>query len=444
MSTDLRERLTALADRAEPEGPPPGLWRRGVRRRRRRLALVAVASVLAVLVGGGLAGLLADATTSYAPQPATSDEPGAIPDHVRVPSAFLPDVGTRPIGPVAVVAGAERRSGLVGDHNGIFGISALGSSYRFLPLEHRFDNDGAMVSGGDQVALSPDGRYLAYWVANSAGDRVDGIAVYDTVDDRVTARTIASRLGLDPQGLAWADDDTLLLGYGVITELTSDSMSSRGIRPRVWHLGEPFTRAPAGLDATQVSTSTDGIAAYGGTDLSTWTTGLQRVGRYRLTGLRQDDSVQTMAVSPGRGAVAAVVNPGTGQVAARLVTGALPAGTAARRRVPVAVLDTSLRPEQVLGWRDAGQMLVRGTLRGTSGVFSVDARTGVPRLLTKEPGVTYVPGVSYASSLWSSPTVPRPGPPGVVDPRVAALVGAGLVVVAFIVIGTWRRRRALG
>jgi hypothetical protein len=448
MSTDLKQRLAALADRAEAGAPPTDLWQRGVRRRRRRAAVTAAVAVVAVLAGGGAAVLLAEATTSsYAPEPTTSDAHGAIPDRVQAPSAFLPDVGSRPLGPVGVVAGAERRTGLVGEHNGIFGIGALDGRYRFLPLEHRFGYSGdaaGMVGGGDEVALSPDGRYVAYWLADDPGDRVDGVAVYDTVRDRFATRTIASRLGLDPQGLAWADDDTLLLGYGVITELTDNSMSSRGIGTRVWRLGEPFTRAPAGLDVTQVSTSADGIAAFGGTDLDTWTPGLQRVGRYRLTGLRQDSSVQTMAVSPGRGAVAAVFNPGTGHVAARLVTGALPAGASTRQRVPVTVLDTPLKPLEVLGWSDAGHVLVRGTFHATTGVFAVDAGTGEPQPLVAEPRATYSPGVAYASSLWSSPTASRPGPPTVIDPRVAALVGAGVVGLVVVLVGRWRRRRALG
>jgi hypothetical protein len=271
MSTDLRERLGVLADRADAGAPPTDLWQRGVRRRRRRVAVAAAVAVVAVLAGGGAAGLLAEATTSsYAPEPTTSHVHGAIPDRVQAPSPFLPEVGSRPLGPVAVVAGAERRTGLVGDHNGIFGIGALDGRYRFLPLEHRFDAGDSMVGGGDQVALSPDGRYVAYWLADDSGDRVDGVAVYDTVHDRSVTRTIASRLGLDPQGLAWSDDHTLLLGYGVITELTSNSMSSRGIGTRVWRLGKPFTRAPAGLDVTQVTTSADGIAASGE---PTWTRG---------------------------------------------------------------------------------------------------------------------------------------------------------------------------
>lgn len=441
MSTDLRERLTALADRTEPGGPPPDLWRRGVRRRRRRLALVAAASVLAVLVGGGASALLADATTSAsAPVPTTSEPSAGIPDHVRVPSPYLPDVGARPLGPLAVAAGASRRSGLWGHRNGIFGIGADDGSYRFLPLAHRFDPEDTLIGGGDQVALSPDGRYVAYWVGDDAGERVDGVAVYDTMRDRASSRTIASRLGLSPQGLVWADRHTLLLGYGVITELTDTTMSARGIGTRVWRMGHALARAPAALDVSSMTVTADRPTTYSG-DVVTWARDLRPTGRYRLTGLARADNVSSAAVEPGRRSLAAAVY---GRRGSRLVVASLPPGTTKRQPVPTHRLATPLRPNQVLGWRDAEHVLVRGALHGTSGVFSVDARTGEPRLLTAEAGSTYVPGVFYASSLWSSPTVSRPGPPGVLDPRVAALVGAGLVVVAFIGIGTWRRRRALG
>jgi hypothetical protein len=341
-----------------------------------------------------------------------------------------------------VVAGGERRTGLVGDHNGIFAISAVDGTYRFLPLEHRsgYSGDAGLVGGGEQVAVSPDGRYVAYWTADDADDRVDGVAVYDTVHDRVWTRTIASRLGLSPQGLVWSDRQTLLLGYGVVTELTKTSMSARGVGTRVWRMGQAFTRAPAALDASSMTVTADRPTTYAG-DLVTWSRDLRPTGRYLLTGLARSDNVASAAVEPGRRSLAATVY---GARTTRLVVAALPRGTAERQRVATRTLATSVRPQAVLGWQDAGHALVRGTLHGVTGVFSVDARTGEPRLLTAEPGSTYVPGVSYASSLWTSPTVPRPGPPGELDPRVAALAGAGVVVVLVAGLGAWRRRRALG
>jgi hypothetical protein len=445
MSTDLRERLGALADQAEPGPAPRDLWRRGVRRRRRRTALAAAASLLAVIAGGGTATLLADVTTSSpAPQPAAPGVRAAIPDRVWTPSAYLPTVGSQPLGPVAVVGGAERRSGLTGDHNGIFGVAASNGTYRFLPLAHRIgDGLDDRYDGADQVAVSPDGRYVAYWAGDESGRRVDGVAVYDTTRGRATTRSIASRLGLEPRSLVWADPHTLLFGYNVITRITESTISGRVAGTRVWRQGEALTRAPADLDITSATASGGLLTTYTGS-VVTWTTDLRPAGRYRLTGLTRNDNVQSVAVAPRSRRVAADSVPGDGVGRERLVVGAAVEAKGSQR-VAVRTLRTTMAPHEVLGWRDSDHVLVRGTSRGTLGVFAVDARTGTLRRLVAEQTPTYTPGVSYASSMWSSPTVSRPGPPGAprfADPRVRGLLGAGLVLVAVVALGSWRRRRA--
>ncbi|NUS51638.1 MAG: hypothetical protein HOQ22_11435, partial [Nocardioidaceae bacterium] len=170
---------------------------------------------------------------------------------------------------------------------------------------------------------------------------------------------------------------------------------------------------------------------------------LRHVGSFRLTGLSRDDGVQTLAVAPGRRAVAAVGTPNHSG-AGHLLTGTLPAGSARRQPVPVHRVATPLSVQAVVGWRDPDHVLVRGALHGATGVYAVDARTGTPRRVVAEPTQTWTPGVFYASSLWSSPTARRPGPPSVLDPRLATLAGAGLAGVLLVVVLDRRRRRALG
>src|SRR5690348_11062486 len=87
METDLRERLTELAERTPHAVPPLDLWDRGVRRRRRARAttgLVVAALVLAVSV----AGLTVRARAHDVP-PADSSGTAQLPETFYLPSSWM-------------------------------------------------------------------------------------------------------------------------------------------------------------------------------------------------------------------------------------------------------------------------------------------------------------------------------------------------------------------
>ena len=93
----------------------------------------------------------------------------------------------------------------------------------------------------------------------------------------------------------------------------------------------------------------------------------------------------------------------------------------------------------VAGWVDDQHVVVSATAPhgGRSGMYAVDVRTGAARRLVALDLVNYETGQQFATALWAHPTVTRPGPARVVDPRWPVVLG-GAVLVALVV--RWRRR----
>lgn len=432
MTTDLRDALHDLADDGRPgAGPPPDLWTRGVRRARRRRAVGGlVAVVLAVVVGG--VGSLTWQRLVERPVPAGQEQRVAIPNRLVTPSRWLPgtdDAG--PPGPLAVLVGAERAAGTFSTGSGIVGVSAGTGAYRFLDLPG-LARPSDMI-GEVTPALSPDGRAVGYWVGET--HQVDGIAAYDAVTGKLWRHTFPSDKGLAPSALTWVDDHTLRADFSWITRRTAHSMAAERGGTYLW---TPATgrlvRAPAGAEGSWGVHATASGYSLLGRGLSLWSLDGTRRARFTLAG---GGDVGDAVVSPAEKRVAALVSRGGDISNLSLRVGELPAGggRVATRAVPV-----RLAVSLVAGWVDDRHVVVTATdPHGDGwGMYAVDVRTGAARRLVALDLVNFVTGQQFATDLWAHPTVTRPAPARVVDPRWPGVLLGGAVLVALLVL--WRRR----
>jgi hypothetical protein len=212
----LHERLAELAEVSERR-PDPGTARaaaaRGRSYHRRRLVgtvatLVTCAAALAVIAG------VAVSRSADEVEPAPDDAPTGMPTELYEPSPWLPGTGDTPLGVLAAILPAERKT-WTGADEGLVGVSATTGAYRFLDLPDLVPQELS------SAAISPDGRHVAYWTTGDTrlspdtdSGPVAGVAVYDSTTGEVTRHDVETDHGLAPDGLVWADRETLLLGYG--------------------------------------------------------------------------------------------------------------------------------------------------------------------------------------------------------------------------------------
>ncbi len=448
MSVDVRERLDRLAQQAPAGSPPSDLWQRGVRRRRRRLAGGVSAALLAVVAGGGLAGTVAR-SVPLDPAPAATGSV-AIPSRLVEPSPWTP--GTDRLGPpgrLAVVIGAARSTGLLGtQRDGLVGVSATTGGYRFLDLPGRLSPDGSLLDEAATVALSPEGRSVAYWRGD---ETARGVAVYDTVTGKVRTERLPSRQGLAPQTLAWVGEETLLLSYGVITQRDASSMSTTLGPARLW---SPADGPSMELDTTAsesisgVARTDDGFSTWDGDTLGVWTAAkdpLYTRREVRVLQLGEQASLGDALLGPDAAHVAVIAGDGPEGRRALHVGALRPADrTAVVRALDLAGSGRRVDVRSLVGWQDADHVLVDATVRARSGVYAVDVRDGSAQRVVATPSFTYAPGRLYASALWSTPVADRPAPTPVLNPRLVA-AGGGLLVLLLVAGGgvLLRRRRGL-
>jgi hypothetical protein len=202
MSSDLRERMQALAEDAPREVQSSSdLWGAGVRRGRRQRAAAVASAVAAVVLVGGLGSQLVEPSTSV-----PADAPESQLHLAR--SVYAPHPWTRgtdeagPPGPLAALSMATRHvtEGAFGKREvaAPFGVSAVDGSAVFLDLPGTLDGDGSSRLGYGAIALSPNGRkvgYVRYADEPAASEAhedlwhpssVIGWGVYDTVTGVVT------------------------------------------------------------------------------------------------------------------------------------------------------------------------------------------------------------------------------------------------------------------
>lgn len=438
MSTDLRAELADAAARVPTRPAPDDLWQRGVRRRRRVRTARGAALAGGALAVALVAGLLPWPGDDGAPQPV--DGPGgagAIPSRLVTPPTRLEGTAEHPIGPLAVIAGAERRGWWwgAGSRNGTVGVSAATGEYRFLDLPGSVEPEDAAFDAGDSLALSPDGRSVAYWLRHADDPGwVGGWAVYDTVTGDVVEHPVESEAGLDPRVLAWSSDDDLAVGYGVVTERSPDTVASSRSRTVLWDVTAPdaATPLPRSLaDVSWVVPTGGGFAALSGRTLTVWEAGAAAPTlEVPVTGRRH--AVEG-TVSADLGALAMVEQSYDGTGAEGLLVGPV-----RRSGVVLAPLSVDLRVFDVLGWSDDTHVVVRASPPGVTqrtGAYAVDAGTGEHRLLVREDRLNWIGAPRYATDLWSRPTVPRPEPDGPAPWWVYAGGASGLLL------GAWGVRR---
>ncbi|PZG22568.1 hypothetical protein C1I95_05205 [Micromonospora craterilacus] len=155
MSEDLRTALRELGERMPAARLASDPWLVGRRQRRRAARRTGVAALVAVLVSVlGVAAALGGSGAGT--MPAAAGE--GVPERISLPWMWQATVEQDPPGPASVLFGGGglglRGSDFV-DHEGKIAVVGRGGDYRMLLY------GGTESSAGDDVQLSPDGRYVA-------------------------------------------------------------------------------------------------------------------------------------------------------------------------------------------------------------------------------------------------------------------------------------------
>jgi hypothetical protein len=199
MSRDLRAVLTDLADQMPPAATD-GIWQAGrrLRRRERIRSVVRLVAAVAVLAALGLA-------VPWRPAPVVpAGGEAAVPHRIWVPWMWQATVAQDPVGPATVLFSGDGLGlrGIDGlDHEGKVAVVGQDGSYRMLLY------GGAMVTAGEDVLVSPDGRY----VAHAYGSRSAWLTVTDLTTGRDRAVAGPDGPGCCGTPVAWAPDGQSLL-----------------------------------------------------------------------------------------------------------------------------------------------------------------------------------------------------------------------------------------
>lgn len=433
MST-LHDLLSDLADDAPAGRPDPGLWERGVRRRRRRQAARIGAVVAAVAVVAVLAAVVR--LQPAAPPPAPVDVPFGqlhLPRAVHAPGPWAPGTDeTGAPGPLAVVGLAQRNeaTGLRGVRTApaVFGVSAVDGTALYLDLR----GAGSGPFYADALALSPDGTKVGYQRhdARRGEPRVIGFGVYDTVTGRTTL--------LD-------DPDNPVIRGGVASELTFSGDSrhlettysltgSEGARQDslvVWDVatGEPTVAEPAGHYWMPIpGRAPSGVVWSRGGRTFTFDTATGRT-----TSVRSGFDVGQAVYGPDGRSFAAIDLAGADGTPWRLWAGPRP--DALRQ------LDPGIDVDEILGWRDPRHLVVRQLPDGRAVELDIVTGRATGLGLSLDRDLDSVP--RFAADLWANPLVDGVAPDRAGDPRRPWQVGAaGLLVVLLVAGGVLGRRRA--
>jgi hypothetical protein len=464
MRTDLRDRLADLAEHTPPGSPPADLWDRGVRRHRvAQVGRVVVAAVLVSLIG--LGGWTWQSTRPV--EPADTHGSPHLPDRFFYNVSPWTHAFDGPPGPLVTVF-PHLKETVRHTSNGIIGVSASSTSYGFLDLPQ---NAVVSPSTAASLALSPDGRRLAFWFSGTPrrspnttlldGETVTGVAVYDTVSGQVRESSIPTSHGLDPRTLIWADDSTLVFSYGQIVtgDGSQNSTTSRFGGAAAWDVSG--AQQPP-LDARALS---PGL----GVGVTRATAGeLVMPGRHRRTWVVVDPTDRAAAhrFRTGRGSDVLVLSPdhthaigviGRDQETGPLAVLSVPDGASAPE-APMHKLPLGHRWFRPLAWLDdehvavLEKVLVNDPVHGphVSGrIDLVDLKTGSARPVVAEFGDSgsYDSDGWIATGLLQAPSVravPPPSPPNLRAWTVGlAVVGAiALLVVGLYLWGATRGRRA--
>jgi hypothetical protein len=389
MTTQLPERLRALADEAPSALSAADLWQTGNRRHRLRVVAALATATCLVLAAALLGnGAWRSRQPSPAAPPATTSGPMSIPQPLFNPSPWIG--ATRTPGRLVAVLGATRdRFPFGSDRGALVGVTAGSQAYHFLDLPGRSPD---AVNG----TLSPDGRHYVYWIngmprrASDLGDRsIVGVAVLDLTSGAVQREELVTEHGLAPVGLTWVDAHTVAIAAD---SYTSHRVNSFGGRTRVGLLtlgSRDLVRLPRSSVTDVPVTTTGGIYAglVGHRVLRTYPRNLSGMAvqpgpSRRPSDLQLSGAVRSIAYDAPGGRVAAVAgNPDrSGPTSDQLEVGRVDHG-----HVHLTLVPGGRRYSDVTAWVDATHVAtVRQTRNGL--IYDVvDVRTGARRELTRKP-----------------------------------------------------------
>lgn len=260
MSTDLREELDALA-RTQTFSPDPSAWDRGRRARRRSRVAAGAAAVAVVAVVAG-AGALAVRPSGIGPAGDVVRE-GAIPSRIAEPDG--PVVTDLAIGQASVAYVAPDGSPVLVD-------ATTGEAHAVelpdFPTPEVIDR-GADLRRGPWLALSPDGRRVAYPTTQDF-EREPGQVVNQTAWYRVVDLTSGESdlvdlppYGSTPLAMSWTTDGALAVDvFGRATSRPTE----KNPPPTISWTIDPATGDSSSAPLTGVTAPGKGISAPFPTD----------------------------------------------------------------------------------------------------------------------------------------------------------------------------------
>ena len=285
MTQELRDLMHRVADTAPPVTVDDDTWARA--RRSRRRELVAAPALAAVLVLGAVTvGLQPDwlpGTSRSAPAAPDAAGAGAVPEHVyavpdRLEQRREDDTWSTPREDVSVVRRAS--AGYVSMGGGAVLVSARDGEHHRVELPGFNDRWVGMHEDGPVLAVSPDGREVAYFWRERVpddGPRVpSGMRVLDLASGEGQEYPLPGGLGVRVSGIGWSPDGGYLVyRVGVLDRIdASGGFSTSDYRLETLDVGAGrrmvLPRKIARVSGA-ASVANDGTVAVGAGDaLFTW------------------------------------------------------------------------------------------------------------------------------------------------------------------------------
>ena len=260
MTDRLRGVLAEIAETAPVVHVPDDTFRRARRERRRSQAYAALAAVVVLLAGAGIVQVHRSST------PVASTRSVALPDHIyAVPERLLgqredgswsgPVESDLAIGRGVVAYRPETGPAVV--------VTATDDRYHLLDLPGFLGNALFTSGAGAGLALSPDGRSLAY--AYGDGPTADGSPSSSgvRVADLVTGHVRTVEIPTDAQGtlvrqIVWSPDSQWLAWYGqTATSWTRSSTTYHGEVRGVIAPGAATSAVVEGMRTSSVAMAVD-------------------------------------------------------------------------------------------------------------------------------------------------------------------------------------------
>ncbi len=279
MSDRLKDQLTRLGETTPELTLPPDLWRRGRRAYRRTQAMLVLAMI--TVLAGSLAGFGLLWDSARVPSPADLVPPDRAPT-VAAPAATTLGVPNR-IYAVPWRAGDRLQKDLAVGRTAVAFVTRSGipvvvdaadGSYSPLQLPGMTPGDAidrAELTDANWLALSPDGRKLAY---GGAGNPFEGgyeVRVVDLMSGQVTTIDLPNPR-TEVRAVSWSPNSQWLVGFsprsrGSVSSVTLDLPAVRV------NVGEARAdRIPVKAHDRALAVTDDGVVVIlAGTELRTWT-----------------------------------------------------------------------------------------------------------------------------------------------------------------------------